>query len=67
MKELLIGAAMITVVIVVGVVATIVHDSTACNTRWREVPHEYHVVGGCLVQDGKGRMIPESSYREVAP
>ncbi len=42
-------------------------ERNTCDAHWQSIPHEYHIVGGCLVQDSRGRMIPESAYREVAP
>jgi hypothetical protein len=37
----------------------------SCGQRWQDVPHQYVLFGGCLVQDADGRWIPSDNWRVI--
>lgn len=60
-----------TSVILVGTVAifafALALDRLGCEARWADSgrAHTWSVLGGCLVADKMGRMIPEKTLREM--
>jgi hypothetical protein len=42
-------------------------QTVQCKARWSDsnINAEYHVFGGCKVENSKGQLIPEKSYRNI--
>ena len=51
----------------IAAVCSFAYNSTMCHARWSDsnINAEYHVFGGCKVENSKGQLIPEKSYRNV--
>ncbi len=66
--EELIGVIVFFVILLgIGGVCSYAYNAALCHARWSDsnINAEYHVFGGCKVENSKGQLIPEKSYRNV--